>query len=57
MIWEAAPQDAVKAALPPGLQHAVIDPLEQPGADGRYDYLAPARANLAAWRAITAPGA
>jgi len=33
MIWEAEPTDAVRAALPEGLRHVVVDPVEQPVGD------------------------
>lgn len=46
LVWESAPTDAVKAAFPADVQHFVMDPLEQPGDSGAYDYLAQARANL-----------
>lgn len=38
LLWEAAPAPPVVAALPAGLQHAVLDPAEQPGPSGRYDW-------------------
>ncbi len=50
LLWEAPPAAAVTEALP-GLRHVVIDPLEQPGPDGAYDYLAQAQADVAAWAA------
>ena len=46
MWWESRASPEVVRALPTGLLHVVVDPLEQPGDDGRYDYLAQARANL-----------
>jgi zinc transport system substrate-binding protein len=49
--WESAPTDAVRASLPAGLVHLVVDPLEQPAAGGSYDYLAQARGNVAQFRA------
>lgn len=44
-FWESAPAPATLAALPP-LRSVVLDPLEQPPAGGRYDWLAAARADL-----------
>lgn len=56
LFWEAAPTPEVKAALYPRLVHVVLDPLEQPGADGAYDWLDQAMANGRALReAFPAP--
>lgn len=44
-FWESAPTPAALAALPP-LQSVILNPLEQPPAGGRYDWLAGARADL-----------
>jgi zinc transport system substrate-binding protein len=44
-LWESPPAPATLAALP-GLRSIVLDPLEQPAASGRYDWLAGARADL-----------
>lgn len=49
LLWEGAPTDAVKRSFPAGVIHAYIDPLEQPGPSGTYDYVAQARANVAAF--------
>jgi zinc transport system substrate-binding protein len=46
LFWEAVPTSEVKAALPSGIRHAFLDPLEQPRAGASYDYLGQARANL-----------
>lgn len=44
-FWESAPTSAALAALPP-LRSVILNPLEQPPAGGRYDWLAAARADL-----------
>ncbi len=46
LLWEAIPTSEVKAAFPDGVRHVWLDPLEQPGASGSYDYLAQVRANI-----------
>lgn len=46
LLWEARPTDEVTAALPM-LDHLVLDPLEQPGVSGQYDYVAQMRVNVA----------
>jgi zinc transport system substrate-binding protein len=51
MLWEEAPDAEVTGALPEGIEHVVLDPLEQPGPEG-YDYLAQARRNLEVWREL-----
>ncbi len=52
LLWEAAPSDQARAALPATLQQVVLDPLEQPAAGG-YDYLAQARGNVVTLEALT----
>jgi zinc transport system substrate-binding protein len=54
LIWEAAPSDAAAGALPPGVASLILDPLEQPGANGRYDYLLQSRSNILAIHTLTA---
>jgi zinc transport system substrate-binding protein len=46
LLWEAGPAPAVAAAFPERVLHLALDPLEQPGENGTYDYLAQSRANL-----------
>lgn len=46
MLWESQPSEEVAAALPEGIEHVVVDPLEQPGPGGSYDYVAQANANV-----------
>ncbi len=53
LLWEAAPTAAVAAQVG-GLQ-LTLDPLEQPGPGGRYDYLGQARDNVARLKALGAP--
>lgn len=53
LLWEAAPVEDVKTAFPESVHHVVLDPLEQPTADGSYDYLAQARANIDTWRSLS----
>lgn len=45
-LWEARPTPEAMTSLPNGLVHVVLDPLEQPGADGRYDPVKQARSNV-----------
>lgn len=52
LLWESEPTPAVLAVLPDGIRHVTIDPLEQPGVTGSYDYLAQARANVEVYRAL-----
>jgi zinc transport system substrate-binding protein len=52
LLWEAQPSAAAIASLPPGLQHVTLDPLEQPAASGRYDWLAQERTNVAVLRRL-----
>ncbi|MCB9742589.1 MAG: zinc ABC transporter substrate-binding protein [Alphaproteobacteria bacterium] len=59
--WESPPSEAVTAALPQGIEHLFVDPLEQPPEGGEYDWMAQARVNVEALRAHfsaprTAPG-
>jgi len=54
LLWESEPTEAVRAAFPAGIAHVVLDPLESPLGDAPYDYLAQARTNVAAWKALTA---
>lgn len=51
LLWESQPSDAARAALPEGVTQLVLDPLEQPPADGGYDWTAQARVNAAVLRA------
>lgn len=51
LLWESAPSDAARGALPEGVAQLVLDPLEQPPAEGRYDWTSQARANVAVLRA------
>jgi ABC-type Zn uptake system ZnuABC Zn-binding protein ZnuA len=51
MWWPAPVSDAMRTALPGGLQHQVIDPLDQAPAGGSYDYLRQVRANFKALQA------
>jgi zinc transport system substrate-binding protein len=54
LLWEQAPSDAVKAALPEQLDHVLLDPLEGPrGAP--YDYLVQAKANVEVLRGLHTP--
>lgn len=53
LLWESAPTAAATDALP-GMDHVTLDPLEQPGDTGPYDYLAQARANLATLKQLAA---
>lgn len=53
LIWAERPAEGVREAFGDGVAHLVIDPLDQPGPDG-YDYVAQARANLAALQALGA---
>ena len=46
LFWESEPSPEVVQAFPDRVRHVYLDPLEQP-AEGGYDYLAQARANLA----------
>lgn len=55
LLWEVAPSAAVVAALPAGLRHVLVDPVEQPGSDGVYDYLAKSRTNVAVFAGLFAP--
>ncbi len=50
LLWEAEPSKAAVAGLPT-VQHFFIDPLEGP-VDGRYDYVAQAKANQERYRNI-----
>ncbi len=52
LLWEAPPSEDVRAALPASLVHLVLDPLEQPGADGVYDPVAAGHRNAAALAAL-----
>lgn len=52
LLWESPPTDAVRRALPAGILHITIDPLEQPPERGSYDYLAQARQNVTTFRTI-----
>ena len=45
VLWEAAPTPAVTGALPAGLVHVVLDPLEQPRGD-TFDYVGQSRRNI-----------
>lgn len=56
LLWEAEPTQEIADALPSALSHVVLDPLEQPGRDGEYDYLQRAETNLAIWRSIGSDG-
>ena len=47
LFWESEPSAAVRASLPGGVQHVVVDPLEHPPPGGRFDYIAQGRANVA----------
>jgi zinc transport system substrate-binding protein len=51
LLWEGPPTDAVKSSFPESTRHIWLDPLEQPR-DGRYDYLAQARANVVVLEAL-----
>jgi zinc transport system substrate-binding protein len=52
LLWEAVPTSEVKAAFPEGVRHVYLDPLEQPGNDGRYDYITQVKANIATIEAL-----
>ena len=52
LLWEASPSEEVKAAFPAGTRHTYIDPLEQPGPSGSYDYLTQAQANVAVFKEL-----
>jgi len=51
LLWEAQPRPEVIAALPAGIHHVVLDPLEQPRTEV-YDYLGQSRRNIAALDAL-----
>ncbi len=55
LLWERTPTPAVTAALPPGIRHLVLDPLEFPPADGDYDYLTQGWANVEILRSLAPP--
>lgn len=55
LLWEAPPSDVAVAALPTAVRHVQVDPLEQPGPDGVYDYLARSRTNAAVFAGLFAP--
>jgi zinc transport system substrate-binding protein len=48
LIWEATPTPDARDALPATFTHLVLDPAEQPGADGRYDWIAAMKRTAAA---------
>lgn len=52
LLWETAPSAAVRDAI--SAQHVVLDPLEQPPADGTYDYLSQSEANIALLQTLLA---
>jgi zinc transport system substrate-binding protein len=52
LLWETKPDSEVSSVFPLQVRHVVIDPLEQPGEDKPYDYLAQARSNLATFEAL-----
>ncbi len=52
LLWEAAPADPARAAFSAEVRQIVLDPLEQPGADGSYDYLAKSRTNVAVFTGL-----
>ena len=52
LLWETAPDAAVIDAIQ--AQHVVLDPLEQPPADGPYDYRLQSEANIAQLKALLA---
>jgi zinc transport system substrate-binding protein len=52
LLWEAAPADAARAAFSADVRQTVLDPLEQPSADGSYDYLAKSRTNVAVFTGL-----
>lgn len=51
--WEAEPAADARAAVPTSLTQLVLDPLEQPGSSGTYDWLTQMRSNLAALGPVT----
>ncbi len=53
LFWEAQASDSVKAALPAGLQHVFLDPLEQAPAGATYDYPAQVAHNLETFRGLS----
>ncbi len=57
LLWETEPSGEAVAAFPEGVRHVVLDPLEQPGEDGTYDYLGQAKANVKALEALFSPPA
>lgn len=56
LLWEAPPSAATIAALPDGIEHVALDPLEQPWSGG-YDWLAQARGNATRLRRLAEPAA
>lgn len=52
LLWEAPPGDAARGAFPATVKQVVLDPLEQPGPDGTYDYLAKSRTNVAVFTGL-----
>jgi zinc transport system substrate-binding protein len=46
MWWEDQPTPEVLERLPQGIDHMVIDPLEQPRGAAKYDYVRQFRSNL-----------
>ena len=52
LLWEGTPTEEVKAAFPAGTRHIFVDPLEQPGPTGSYDYLAQAKANVTVFKEL-----
>lgn len=56
LLWEASPTPEVKAALPAGIEHVALDPLEQPWPGG-YDWLGQARGNAMRLQRLSEPEA
>ena len=54
LLWESEPSPQVVSAFPERVRHVRIDPLEQPGEAGTYDYLSQARANVSRFEALIA---
>ena len=52
LLWESAPEDAVRRAFPAGTLHVNLDPLEQPPDGADYDYLAQAHKNVVTFKTI-----
>ena len=57
LLWEEEPSAAARAALPAGVSHAYLDPLEGPAPGGATDWAGAFRDNLDRLRALHPPAA